>query len=104
MMAEEHHLSPIERGQALRSALVVGLAAVVGSLLPVLPFLGMSVRAASFASVAVAAASLFAVGAYKAKTTVGHPARAGLELAAIGTMSALVGWGVGAMFGVSGSG
>jgi VIT1/CCC1 family predicted Fe2+/Mn2+ transporter len=31
MMAEEHHLTPIDRRQAHRSALVVGLAALIGS-------------------------------------------------------------------------
>jgi VIT1/CCC1 family predicted Fe2+/Mn2+ transporter len=104
MMAEEHGLAPIDRGRALRSALVVGVAAVVGSLVPVIPFIFMRVKAASFASIVVAAATLFAVGMYKARTTVGRPLRAGLELAAIGIASALLGWAVGAAFGLSGAG
>src|SRR3989337_4337914 len=36
MMAEEHQLSPTGRGTALRSALIVGIAAIVGSLIPLL--------------------------------------------------------------------
>jgi VIT1/CCC1 family predicted Fe2+/Mn2+ transporter len=48
-------------------------------------------------SVAVTALVLFGVGAYKARITVGYPARSGLELAIIGTVSALVGYGVGAL-------
>lgn len=100
MMAEEHGLAPIERKHALRSALVVGVAAIVGSLLPIAPFVLVGVRAAAWASAGVAAAALFGVGAYKAKTTVGHPLRAGLEMAAIGVVSALAGWAIGAAFGV----
>lgn len=60
-------------------------------------------KAAAIASVGSSAAALFAVGVYKAQMTVGRPLRAGLELAAIGIASALVGWSIGAAFGVSGS-
>ncbi len=101
MMAEEHRLPPIARGQALRSALVVGVAATVGSLIPVAPFALLRGAAASWASIAVAAVALFVVGAYKAKRTVGHPGRAGLEMALIGIASALVGYGVGLLFNAS---
>jgi VIT1/CCC1 family predicted Fe2+/Mn2+ transporter len=103
MMGEEHALSPVDRRQALRSAVVVGLAAVIGSFLPVIPFLCAGVKTAAFASMGVAATALFAVGMYKAKTTIGRPLRAGAELAAIGIASALVGWCVGALFGVGGT-
>ena len=98
MMAEEHRLPPVSRGQALRSAFVVGLAATVGSLLPVAPFVVLRGAAASWASIAVAAIALFGVGAYKAKATVGRPLRSGLEMALIGVASALVGYGVGLLF------
>jgi VIT1/CCC1 family predicted Fe2+/Mn2+ transporter len=50
------------------------------------------------ASLIVAAGTLFAVGAYKAKRTVGRPGRSGLEMALIGTVSALVGYVVGLFF------
>src|SRR5712692_4096904 len=36
MMAEEHQLAPVDRHTALRSAVVVGAAAIVGSLVPLL--------------------------------------------------------------------
>jgi VIT1/CCC1 family predicted Fe2+/Mn2+ transporter len=42
--------------------------------------------------------TLFIVGAYKARITVGHPGRSGLEMAIIGTLSALVGYAVGLLF------
>ena len=38
MMAEEHQLTPTDRRQSLRAALVVGFSAIIGSLIPLLPF------------------------------------------------------------------
>jgi VIT1/CCC1 family predicted Fe2+/Mn2+ transporter len=98
MMAEEHQLTPTDRGQAWKAALVVGLSAVVGSLIPLAPFAFLPVGMSMWVSVVVTALVLFAVGAYKARVTVGHPARSGLEIALIGTLSALVGYVVGALF------
>ena len=95
MMAEEHRLPPITRAHALRSALVVGASALVGSLLPLIPFFLFPVTAASWSAVAIAAAILFGVGAYKAVTTVGHWLRSGMEMAGIGIATALVGWAIG---------
>lgn len=97
MMAEEHRLAPIDRRHALRSSLVVGASALVGSLVPLAPFMVLPVSAAMAASVAIAALSLFVVGAYKARVTVGRPWRSGLEMAVIGTASALIGYAVGAL-------
>lgn len=102
MMAEEHGLAPVDRGRALRSALVVGVSALVGSLVPIAPFVLLSVRAAMPASVVVAALTLFVAGAYKAHLTVGSLWWSGLELAAIGTVSAFAGYAVGALFEMGG--
>jgi predicted membrane protein (TIGR00267 family) len=98
MMAEEHKLAPIDRRQALRSAFIVGVSALVGSLIPLAPFMALPVRAAMTGSVAVAALCLFAAGAYKARVTVGRPWKSGLEIAVIGVVSALVGYVTGALF------
>lgn len=97
MMAEEHQLAPIDRRQALRSAIIVGLAAIVGSLIPLVPFIFIPVHVGILASIVLSAAVLFGVGAYKARLTVGKPGRSGLEMAAIGTVSALVGYLVGVL-------
>src|SRR5512142_743713 len=43
MMSEEHQLSPTDRRQAFKSAIVVGLSAVVGSLVPLAPFMFLPV-------------------------------------------------------------
>jgi len=42
--------------------------------------------------------TLFSVGVYKARVTVGKPFRSGLEMAVIGTVSALAGYVVGVIF------
>lgn len=97
MMAEEHQLTPTDRSRAFRSALVVGISAIVGSLIPLVPFAFLPVNESMLASVVVTALVLFVVGAYKARITVGRPYRSGLEMAVIGTASALVGYAVGAL-------
>ena len=98
MMAEEHRLQEIPQRAALRSAAVVGVSALIGSAIPLVPFLLLSTGPATAVSLAVAALTLFAFGAYKARVTVGHPLRGGLQLAAIGIASALAGYGAGRFF------
>jgi predicted membrane protein (TIGR00267 family) len=95
MMAEEHQLIPTSRRDALRSAIVVGIAAVIGSLIPLIPFLFLSVKTSIWVSLAISSLTLFVVGFYKARTTVGHPGKSGLEMTVIGILSALVGYLVG---------
>jgi VIT1/CCC1 family predicted Fe2+/Mn2+ transporter len=108
MMAEELKLLPVERG-ALQSAMVVGVSALVGSLVPLVPFVlvpfGILTRAIAIViSLAVSALVLFSVGVYKARITVGRPGRSGLQMAVIGIISALAGYAIGALFGVQGGG
>lgn len=98
MMAEEHQLTPTDRTAALRSAFIVGLAAIIGSLIPLLPFGILPVAWGIPVSILISALVLFVVGVYKARVTVGNPGRSGLEMAIIGTVSALVGYAVGAIF------
>lgn len=97
MMAEEHQLPLVDRPRALKASAVVGLSAIVGSLIPLVPFVLLPVTIAMGVSILVTTAVLFAVGAYKARVMVGHPARSGLEMAVIGTIAALIGYAVGAL-------
>ena len=101
MMAEEHQLTPVSRSHALRSAIIVGIAAIIGSLIPLVPFFFLPVAISIWASIVLSALVLFVVGAYKARATVGHPGKSGLEMAIIGTLSALVGYGVGLLLKVT---
>jgi VIT1/CCC1 family predicted Fe2+/Mn2+ transporter len=95
MMAEEHQLAPVDRKTAFKAAWVVGISAVLGSLVPVVPFLFLPVVTSMWMSVVVTALVLFGIGAYKARMTVGKPMRSGVEMMIIGTLSALAGYLVG---------
>lgn len=102
MMREELHLEEVKREKILGSSVLVGLSAVLGSFIPLTPFVFLSVRTAVFPSLAVSAAALLVLGAYKAKATVGRPLRSALEMALIGIVSALAGYLIGLVFRVSG--
>jgi predicted membrane protein (TIGR00267 family) len=96
MMAEELKVSPVERRGLLKTAIIVGLAAVIGSLIPVAPFFGLSVWMATWGSIALAGASLFAVGAYKSSVlSIGTWWKSGLQMLIIGLVTALVSYGIG---------
>ena len=95
MMAEEHELLPVDRSASARSAAIVGAAALGGSVIPVLPFAVLGIRAATVAAVAVGAVLLLALGAYKASVTTRHHARSATELMLIGMASAMAGYAVG---------
>jgi predicted membrane protein (TIGR00267 family) len=98
MMAEELHLAPIDRRATVRAAFVVGVSALIGSALPLVPFLFCAVVPAMWIAAAIAAVTLFAVGAYKSVTTVGSWWWAGLEMSAIGLAAATIGYAVGLAF------
>ena len=96
MMSYELSLQPVSEDQARKSALLVGIAAIVGSLIPLVPFviLQNDIPMGIVTSIVVCAFVLFAIGWYKAKTTVGRPGRSGLQMALIETASALAGFAI----------
>jgi len=98
MMSEEFQLTPPEKSKAFRSALLVGFSALVGSFIPLFPFFLWSVKLSIILSIIIAALTLFVVGVYKARVTVGKPLRSGVEMAIIGTLSAMAGYVVGWLF------
>jgi len=97
MMAEEHQLSPVDRKTALKAAWVVGLSAIIGSLVPIAPFMFLPVSTSMWMSVLFTALVLFGIGAYKARVTVGKPMRSGIEMTVIGIVSAMAGYLVGVL-------
>jgi VIT1/CCC1 family predicted Fe2+/Mn2+ transporter len=99
MMAEEHALIEIDRGSSLRSAGIVGIAALAGAALPVAPYAIFSrPTTATAAALALGALLLWVLGAFKSRVTTGRPVRGGLSLAVIGVLSAVAGYAVGALF------
>ena len=95
MVAEELKVSPVEGKNVIKAALIVGLAAIIGSLIPVIPFFGFPVWIAVWSSIALAGVSLFIVGAYKASVTVGVWWKSGLQLLGIGLVTALISYEIG---------
>jgi vacuolar iron transporter family protein len=108
MMRDELHLAPVaEKGVAWR-AFIVGMSALIGSLIPLVPFafvpmFGISVTLATILSVPLCGAVLFGVGAYKALTLVGDWRVSGLQMLVIGMVSAAAGYGIGRLLHVSGA-
>jgi len=98
MMEYELKLLP-PKVSPLNIAMVVGFSALIGSLIPVAPFLLMPVQSAVPVSLVVSLIVLFFIGVYKAKTTIGSPLRGGIEMALIGMMAALAGFAIGAVLG-----
>lgn len=98
MMSEEFQLTPPEKSNAFSSALIVGFSALAGSVIPLFPFFFWDVGLSIPLSIVIAALTLFIVGVYKARVTVGKPLRSGLQMTVIGTVSALAGYVVGLIF------
>lgn len=96
MLAEELKVSPVEKSGLVKTAVIVGFAAAIGSLIPVAPFFGLPVWLAVWGSIGLAGASLFIVGAYKASVTVGVWWKSGLQMLGIGLVTALVSYIIGA--------
>src|SRR3989441_1951710 len=96
MMSHELSLAPVSPKQARKSAVLVGFAAVIGSLIPLSPFFvtGNNIFGGIIASLVVSGITLFLIGWFKARITVGHPTRSGLQILLIGIASALAGFGI----------
>lgn len=100
LLSEELELSPEEYKSPFRNALIVGFASLIGSLVPLVPFFFFSVNLGIYFSILLCIAVLFVTGAYKATITIGSWKRAGLEMALIGVLAALTGYGIGLLLGM----
>ena len=98
IMREGHGLAPMKTKRVLTGSATVGISAVVGSIIPLIPFFFMSINHAIIVSIIISTLSLFAVGYYKAKVYVGSTIRSGLEIAIIGMGAAVIGYGIGLLF------
>ena len=101
MMSEELHLEPIVTKTVLKTSVIVGLAALVGSLMPVIPFFFLPHKLAFVLSIVFSAIALFTVGVYEAKTLVGDWRKNGAQMVIIGLGAALIGFVVARIFGAA---
>lgn len=101
MMSYELDLAPVDKSEARRSFLIVGSSTVLGSLIPLIPYLfvGANILAGTITSTIFSGSVLFFIGVFEAKTTVGSLLRSGLQMAAIGLTAGLVGFLIGHFIG-----
>jgi VIT1/CCC1 family predicted Fe2+/Mn2+ transporter len=102
IMDEELHLQPIANRAILRAAIVIGIATLIGHLIPLVPFLFLDRNPALIVAIALSTLALFAVGVYSAVTLVGDWRTSGLRMVAIGLGAAAIGFAVGRLFNVGG--
>jgi predicted membrane protein (TIGR00267 family) len=79
----------------LKSAWIVLLASIIGSLIPLLPFFFLGVSDAMVISVIVTALALFGTGALQARSTSGDWKKKGLRLMVIGLFASFIGFLIG---------
>jgi predicted membrane protein (TIGR00267 family) len=99
MMAEELGLRQVKTQAVLLTSVVVGVAALVASFVPIAPFFFLDRPQAIIAALIASTFCLFAIGVYEAKTYVGNWFKHGLQMAVIGMGAALAGFLIGRVFG-----
>jgi vacuolar iron transporter family protein len=98
LVKEELNLEEIDKSTLLTVSATVGIAALVASFIPVLPFFFLSHGSAMIVSLIASTIALFAIGAYEAKTYVGSWWKSGIQLAVIGMSAAVIGFLIGKIF------
>jgi VIT1/CCC1 family predicted Fe2+/Mn2+ transporter len=92
MMSDELGLKPMDAEGVVKTAFSVGFSCMLGSLVPLVPYFFLPLKASLAASLGFSALVLFALGFYKGKVTVGNYWRSALELTLIGIAAALAGY------------
>ncbi len=99
MMRDELHLENPGRGMSpFKQGVLVGFSAIIGSIIPLIPFLFLPVSVSILVALGVSVGLLFIFGAYKSHLTSGKWLYGGLEMMIIGGAAALAGYIVGALF------
>ena len=101
MMSYGLKMSPVGKGEARHSFLVVLAATFVGSAIPIIPLIlsGGNVVAGAIGAVALSGVILFFIGWYGAKVTVGSVWRSGLQMLVIGLTAGFAGFLIGHFLG-----
>ena len=99
MMDDELKLQPIDTSQLIHSSILVGVAALIGSFIPILPFILILDKNAPIVAIFVSSIALFSIGAIKAKISVGIWWKSGTQMVVIGLGAAFLGFIIGKIFG-----
>lgn len=101
MMLEELRLCPDEYEKPLRTSFLVGITALVGSLIPISPFFfALSVKSSIIIAMTLSIISLFITGIVKARLTIGNALKQGIEMVLIGIGAAAAGYLIGLALGM----
>lgn len=100
MMKEELGLTK-EFIHPIKSAIVVGLATMIGSFIPLITFFFMPIKTAIYASLMLSAITLFVTGVLEARINAMNWFKKGIELMFIGMGAAGIGFLVGMLLGIS---
>jgi vacuolar iron transporter family protein len=101
LVKEELGLEKIDKSTIFTISATVGIAALIASFVPVTPFFFLPHNPAIVVCLIASAISLFAIGAYEAKTYVGSWVKNGVQLTIIGLGAAVVGFLIGKIFKVN---
>ncbi len=88
-----------EFGHPIRDAFIVGVAAIIGSFIPLLPFIFLSVQNAFWSAIVISTLTLFISGAVKARFTGANVFKSAVEMAVVGMTAAIAGYLIGAALG-----
>jgi VIT1/CCC1 family predicted Fe2+/Mn2+ transporter len=97
LVEKELGISPDETSSPMKDALTMGVAFILAAIVPILPHFFMEGGPAIGVSIAAALTGLFFLGVGKGRLVQRSPLLQGLEILAIGAVSAGVGFGLGVL-------
>lgn len=102
MMAHELNLSPVKKSEAKSSFVIVLLATIFGSMVPIVPYfvIGSTIGGA-YGAIVLSAVVLFIIGYVEAKVTIGSLWKSGLQMLIIGMAAGIVGYLIGYLVGTT---
>ena len=97
MLSFERNVANVDAGAPGRSFVTVLAATVIGSAIPLVPFIFFTkdIMAGAIGAVIVSGIALFSMGYYEAKTTIGSLWRSGVQLLIIGLAAGFAGYLIG---------
>ena len=95
LVEKELGISPDETSSPVKDALTMGVAFILAAIIPILPHFFLEGGAAISISIAAALTGLFILGVGKGRLVQRSPLLQGLEILAIGAVSAGIGFGLG---------
>lgn len=101
MMHEELGLSS-DIPHPAKIGVIMGIAFIIGGIVPVLPFVFAGGAKAQLAAFLVSSVALFAAGAGRSRFTARNPWRGGLEMLVAGLAAVAIAYGLGGLFGATG--